>query len=125
MEYLFIYCLQLFDRINVFYFTLIICTIVITVVYLFGNCMYLSDLKYTQDLKPFINFLKKIAICCISLTVIFTFIPTKNTLLLIGGMYLGKKTINTVITSEKIKKVDTIINLELDKRIKELKEGRN
>ena len=40
-----------------------------------------------------------------------------------GGMYLGKKAVNTVITDEKIKKIDTIINLELDKRIKELKQS--
>ena len=38
---------------------------------------------------------------------------------------MGKKVINTVITSEKLKKVDTIINLELDKRIKELKGEQN
>ena len=49
-----------------------------------------------------------------------SFIPTKQTLLLMGGTYLGKKAINAVVTDEKIKKVDTIINLQLDKYIKEL-----
>lgn len=49
-------------------------------------------------------------------------LPTKQTLLLVGGTYLGKKAINTVITDEKIKKVDTIINLQLDKYIKELQQ---
>ena len=49
------------------------------------------------------------------------FIPTKQTLLLIGGTYIGKKAVNQVVTDEKIKKIDTIINLELDKRIKELR----
>ena len=48
-------------------------------------------------------------------------IPTKQTLLLLSGTYLGKKTVKQVVTDEKIKKIDTIINLELDKKIKELK----
>lgn len=40
-----------------------------------------------------------------------------------GGLFLGKKAVNTVITDEKIKKIDTIINLELNKRIKELEDN--
>ena len=39
-----------------------------------------------------------------------------------GGTYLGKRAVNAVITDEKIKKVDEIINLQLDKYLKELKE---
>ena len=50
-------------------------------------------------------------------------LPTKQTLLLVGGTYLGKKAVNKVITSDKLNKVNTIIELELDKRIKELKGG--
>ena len=51
---------------------------------------------------------------------ILAVIPTKQTLLLMGGTYLGKKAVNAVITDEKIKKIDTIINLQLDKYIEEL-----
>ena len=69
-----------------------------------------------------LDFAKRILCILLIIFLLIVFIPTKNTLLLMGGMYLGKKAINTVITDEKVKKIDTIINLELDKRIKELKE---
>lgn len=124
MEYLFIYFLQIFNRITAFYGILLLFTSIMVFIYVFTNGIYLSDKSnYSQEMKTLIDFLKKIIICCISLTVILTFIPTKNTLLLMGGMYLGKKAVNTIVTDEKIKKVDTIINLELDKRINELKKG--
>ena len=42
-----------------------------------------------------------------------------------GGVYLGKKAVNTVITDEKVKKVNQNIELELDKRIGELKRNAN
>lgn len=62
----------------------------------------------------------KAPLILLSIGLILQIIPTKQTLLLMGGTYLGKKAVNAVITDEKIKKVDTIINLQLDKYIKEL-----
>ena len=41
-----------------------------------------------------------------------------------GGTYLGKKAINAVVTDSKIQKVNTIIELELDRRIKELQNNK-
>ena len=81
------------------------------------------DSEKTIRRKRFIRSIKKFYITCISILIIVSFIPTKQTLLLVGGTYLGKKAINTVITDKKIEKVNTIIELELDKRIKELKGG--
>ena len=65
--------------------------------------------------------IKKTCIISFCLALVLSFIPTKQTTLMLGGMYLGKKVVSTVVTDEKVKKIDTIINLELDKRIKELK----
>lgn len=125
MEYLFIYFLQIFDKVTAYDNVLSFCTMSMIVVYLFTYIIFLIEKDCDSTMKAIVAFFKKITICCLSLTVIITFIPTKNTLLLMGGMYLGKKTVNTIITDEKIKKVDTIINLELDKRIGELKKETN
>lgn len=85
--------------------------------------MIISDSYYDEKprQKRLVRSAKKLYINCITVLIITSLIPTRQTLLLVGGTYMGKKAINTVVTSEKLKKVDTIINLELDKRIKELK----
>ena len=113
MEYLFIYLLQLSDTI-IFLGALSFCLI-----FFVGFITLIKD-----DFDDFLQLFKKrqiiIMICLMFISMIF---PTKQTLLLVGGTYLGKKAINTVITDKKIEKVNTIIELELDKRIKELKGG--
>ena len=127
MEYLFIYLLQMADSLNVLQCFIYILLLISIFAWIFGYMMldtvsYYNDEKSTRK-KRLIRSIKKFYITCISILIIASLIPTKQTLLLVGGTYMGKKTINTVITSEKLKKVDTIINLELDKRIKELKGG--
>lgn len=122
MEYLFIYCLQLFEMLSYFKAYLFVALCIGFLVYLFCNLIYLSDKNYNKEMKEPLDFIKKVLCAFLVVFLLIVFIPTKNTLLLMGGMYLGKKAINTVITDEKIKKIDTIINLELDKRIKELKQ---
>jgi hypothetical protein len=79
------------------------------------------DKKEAHFNKMMANLTKNITLASISLFILFAILPTKNTLLLLGGTYYGKKAIKQVATSEKLQKIDTIINLELDKRIKELK----
>ena len=74
----------------------------------------------TKIFIKFNPFIKKIFVSSFCLWIIFALTPTKDTLLLLGGTYYGKKAIKQVATSEKLQKIDTIINLELDKRIKEL-----
>ena len=121
MEYLFIYCLQIFERIDIINY---ICWGIFgtsVFVWLFTYILIETD-DYTENLKNVRDLFKKISIYLLLVSLITTLVPTKNTLLLMGGLYLGKKAISTVITDEKIKKIDTIINIELDKRIKELKE---
>lgn len=125
MEYLFIYLLQMADSLfdlQIFIYILLFISIF---AWIFGYIMldtvsYYDDEKSTRK-KRLVRSIKKFYITCISILIIASLIPTKRTLLLVGGTYMGKKAINTVVTSEKLKKVDTIINLELDKRIKELK----
>lgn len=127
MEYLFIYCLQLFDFCHGFKFFLglaiLICFPMYIMVLYVGTSEYM-DKKEAHFNKTMTNLAKNIILASISLFILFTLLPTKNTLLLIGGTYYGKKAVKQVVTSDKLQKVDTIINLELDKRIKELKNVR-
>ena len=127
MEYLFIYLLQAADVINNFiFFPLLTCVSFFIAMFclIFAEViMNFSDYT-TRKEKQYVKTLRKIATKIFFWLVLFCFLvnmlPTKQTLLLMGGTYLGKKAVNAVITDEKIKKVDTIINLQLDKYIKEL-----
>ena len=125
MEYLFIYLLQLADSIT----AILVASIVTTIGSGVGSLVsyFAISADYPDDVeereaqlnKMFVP-LKKMFIVSTVIMILFGLIPTKNTLLLMGGTYLGKKAINAVVTDSKIQKVNTIIELELEKRIKEL-----
>ena len=120
MEYLFIYCLQIFDTLHILKFIFGFCIVVCIVFW--GACWaFLAEQydfkKAKNEIEPFLKGIKKFFIIFSILLFLVCLIPTKQTLLLMGGTYLGKK----VISSEKLKKVNTIIDLQLDKYIKELK----
>lgn len=114
MEYLFIYLLQFADIIR----GLAKLSMGLSILLFFVMTSFLF-VEAEKD-NNFVGTYFKIIISSIVLTCFLFLFPTKQTLLLIGGTYLGKKAVNAVITDEKIKKVDTIINLQLDKYIKEL-----
>ena len=124
MEYLFIYLLQLSEAVSAIQVASIVTTIVSGVGSLVSYFAISADspndeIREIELNKMFVPF-KKIFIVSTVIMVLVGLIPTKNTLLLMGGTYLGKKAVNAVVTDEKIKKVNTIIELELDRRIKEL-----
>ena len=126
MEYLFIYCLQIFNDlecIKIFAWILgTLCLILGTIAFIAfeGERTYYSD-RENDFANKIEDFAKKMIIALYSIAVVLTFIPTKQTLLIMGGTWLGKKAVTTVVNDEKIQKIDTIINLELDKMIKDLK----
>ena len=122
MDYLFLYGLQILselEELSVFLF--LTAAIAGSAMLLYAiSCadMFTEDTKcYKSELKVF-NTLKKIAIYCVVGLLIFSFIPTKQTAILMGGYYYGKK----VVTNERIEKVNKLIDAELDERIKEIKE---
>ena len=112
MEYLFIYLLQMADYLH----KLSIGLVAVSPLIWFIHCLTCAREGETGLEKKFL----KNPLIMVFIGIFLHFIPTKQTLLLMGGTYLGKKAINSVVTDEKIKKVDTIINLQLDKYIKEL-----
>lgn len=127
MEYLFFYCLQLFDRLDSLNFfiglILILLCLVFCGVKLIAICT-LCDKDEKEEYALIATTLKKIITGFFVVSILIFFIPTKQTLLFFGGVYLGKNAIKQIATSEKLKKLDTIINLELDNRIKELSNAR-
>lgn len=113
MEYLFIYLLQVAGGISTF--GVILCGASFF-------CWFINCITHGKDMPSIEKEVVKVPLIVLSIGVILQLFPTKQTLLLMGGTYLGKKAVNAVITDEKIKKVDEIINLQLDKYLKELKE---
>lgn len=114
MEYLFIYLLQVADYLR----RLSIILVVISPLIWLIHCFSCVSERETGLEKKFL----KIPLIVLFIGIFLHFVPTKQTLLLMGGTYLGKKAVNAVVTDEKIKKIDTIINLQLDKYIKELQD---
>lgn len=83
--------------------------------------MYFMTL--TDDYCGNINkIFKNVLIVSITTAILSGLFPSKQTLLLSGATYYGTKVYKNIVTDEKVSKVNTIINLELDKQIKSLKE---
>lgn len=125
MEYIFFYLLQILDSLNTIACTLFLAIIVLSIIMLCfaiqNRDMFDLEDSYFESEREIWKKLQKV-FCGILIAFSFLFfLPSKQTIVLFGATYLGKKTINTIVTSEKLQKIDTIINLELDKRIKELK----
>ncbi len=114
MAYLFIYLIQLSGVIS----TICILSCILSFVGLFMYFMTLTDDYYGDINKIFKNLL----IVSITSAILTGLFPSKQTLLLSGATYYGTKVYKNIVTDEKVSKVNTIINLELDKQIKNLRE---
>lgn len=136
MEYLFIYLLQIFDYFEyittgVWFFTLSLFLVYITLGFMtkFQHTKYdggnYCDISQEAGVAAS-KFCQKWLPITITISLFFVLIPTKQTLLLLGGTYYGKKAYQRISTNNKIEKINTIIDLELDKIIKGYKyERRN
>ena len=131
MDYLFLYLLQVVDVIEGIQIALgffVVSTIILYIVMGFITNFEFDNYKgpdtYGDLSKDFgvncSNWCKKCLTIFGTIFLITFFIPTKTTTLMLGGLFLGKKVVNQISTDDKVKKIDTIISLELDKRIKEL-----
>lgn len=126
MEYLFIYLLQIANVLeNILAFTIIasIALIIAGIIFYCINYDEITADDWGDISKNTFKALKNTAIVFVIITIFGGLLPTKQTLLLIGGTHLGKKAVKEIATSQKLEKVNTIIDLQLDKYIKELKTG--
>ena len=133
MEYVFIYLLQLFNLLDVLFACLVLADAGLIIFWIIlGICTRFEYTNYknngsyvdltTSTGQNGSKLCKKLIPIMLVVTFFVAIIPSKQTLLLMGGMYLGKKAVKQVINDKKIEKINTIIELELDKRIKELKQ---
>ena len=129
MEYLFIYLLQICENIRslgciigfITFFTTIALAVAVVITIANGFDPYSSK----EEINKFKNTSKtigKITGVLIIIDFLIMSIPTKQTIILLGGTYYGKKAVKQVVTSQKLEKVNTIIDLQLDKYIKDLKQ---
>ena len=110
-EYLFIYLLQLTDILCVLNVFALLIGIMGSIV----SFVILSDRFSDEEAINNARLASKIFISLLVIGVLMLFIPTKETLLLMTGTYVTKKT----ITNERVEKINKIIDLKLDELLKE------
>lgn len=120
MEYLFIYGLQMANYITILAVSLLIITPIVI-----GFATIFISYSYEDLQNHWNNWMKKTFVTSLITSLVLFTLPTKQTLLLMGGTYLGKRAVNEVVNSDKLEKINTIIDLQLDKYIKELKGNNN
>ena len=110
-EYLFIYLLQLMDILCV----LTVFALLIGIIGSIVSSVILSDRFSDDEAINNARLTFKISISLLIAGLLMLFIPTKETLLLMTGTYVTKKT----ITNERVEKINKIIDLKLDELLKE------
>lgn len=126
MEYLFIYGLQMANILeNILALTIFgaAALIIASIIFYCVNYDEITADGWGEAYKNTFKALKNTSIIFVIISIFVGLLPTKQTLLLMGGTYLGKKAAKEIITSQKLEKVNTIIDLQLDRYIKELKTG--
>lgn len=122
MEYLYIYLIGLFDEIKSF---IGVAMLPATIMLLIGVIGLFPMAE--QNNKAELNIqkgLKKTFIMGLTLLISFALlniiIPNKNTMYLIAGVYLGKTTAKQLTLGDKAQKLSKLVDLNLDKAIKQL-----
>lgn len=125
MEYLYIYLIGFFDSIKDF---ISFGALPITIMTLIGIIGLFPIAEENNKVELNIQKgLKKTFIIGLTLLISFSLlniiIPDKNTMYVIAGVYLGKTTAKELTLGDKAKKLSRLVDLNLDKAIKELERG--
>lgn len=116
MLYFIIYMMQVIPTIGDITLGLAILSISLTVILGLG-CLMNSDDPDTPKVMKFVKILS--ITCCVS-ALLALLIPNKTTLYQMSAVYLGKQINKSVQVDAKIQKISTIVDLQLDKTMKEL-----
>lgn len=120
MEFLFLYLADLVENVSVIAIPIVIIEIALVItICLYAweeRCMFTDSKGYKEELIIFKK-LKKIFLVNSLIILSLCLIPSRATLLMVGGKYYLKK---GSVNNEKLIKINKLIDLELDKRIKEL-----
>jgi uncharacterized membrane protein len=120
MEYLLIYLLQLAEMIRACAWTSICITVGLAILWITYICTATETIydEIKKEARESAEKTKKTMIQFLIITIALFLIPARQTLLLCVGTYYGKKAYQQISTNNKIEKINTIIDLELDKIIK-------
>lgn len=126
MEYLFLYLLQLSHAIN----GLGLICLILGAIYACAWVVYVLPTKFcdeeTDKIKPLIKkYITKPMKSFLITGFILLFIPSQQTLVLMGATYYGKRAVTAMSDSKKLEKINTIIDLKLDAYIQELQQEIN
>ena len=126
MEYIFLYLLQLSHAIN----GLGLICLILGTLYACAWGIYVLPTKFCNEETDKINTLIKKYITKPMKSFLITgfillFIPSQQTLVLMGATYYGKKAVTAMSDSKKLEKISTIIDLKLDAYIQELQQEIN
>lgn len=125
MLYLFIY---LADIVEALRNTLIAAPIVLALVGAMCLCGFMSTTVEDKDeeeaIKKVFKFFKKFYITLIIMLFVGLLVPSKSALYQIAGVYCGKQINQQIHIDKKLQKVSEIIDLQLDKNIKELSQNK-
>lgn len=124
MLYLFIY---LADIVEALRYTLIAAPIVLALAGAMCLCGFMSTTVENEDeeeaIKEVFKFFKKFYITLVAMLFIGLLVPSKSALYQIAGVYCGKQINQQIHIDKKLQKVSEIIDLQLDKNIKELQKN--
>ena len=123
MEYLFLYLLQLSHAIN----GLGLICLILGAIYACAWVVYVLPTRFcgdeTDEIKTLIKkYIIKPMKSFLITGFILLFIPSQQTLVLMGATYYGKKAVTAMSDSKKLEKISTIIDLKLDSYIRDLQE---
>lgn len=128
MEYIFFYLLQVSEEIrglcDFLSLVILVLSFAILLFATFNSDMFDEELKesYAGQLELLSKGCKLFLISFVAL-LILSFIPTKQTLTLFGATVISKRMTTEVNMNDKLKKLDIIIDLELDKITRELRKS--
>ena len=124
MLYLFIYLANIVEALRN---TLIAAPIILALVGAMCFCSFMSTSVEAEDekeaIKKVFKFFKNFYITLVVTLFVGLLVPSKSALYQMAGVYCGKQINQQVHIDKKLQKVSEIIDLQLDKNIKELKKG--
>ena len=127
MEYLIIYLLQLVEIIRTCAWTSLCIAVGLAILWVTYMCIAIDTIydETKKEARELAEKTKKTMIQFLIIAIALFFIPARQTLLLCVGTFYGKKAYQQISTNNKIEKINTIIDLELDKIIKGYKYEQN
>lgn len=116
MLYFIIYMMQVIPIISDMVHALAGISLALTLMLGLGCLMSIGDPSIPKIMK----FVKILSITCCVSSLLALLIPNKTTLYQMSAVYLGKQINKSVRINDKIQKISTVIDLNLDNTIKDL-----